>query len=351
VARDLSQRAIKVSELRALALDLGSRRPAAPAHFRAGDRVLEVTECFDAYWRFAAERQRIFHLRASGTPPPWTADPILARHEFTSVYRATDRVSQYLIREVIYTGPQDPPELVFRILLFKLFNKIETWELLGERRYAEANPRVYAITGPSVVPDFRREDGDDPVRRRELLAGAAGLASAAFLAPTAQAQSEPCPRFGDLLYGRPAEPIPFPALRAALTANREEYQTAHYTRLAAGLRSDVSWYESQRPIGAAELEPPVPALLQSQACVVEFTEAYRQLAAFVPDESKTAVLPAAEPAPQRELAFHPVTGGLADELLGLTSPSTPWTATPSLPTTSPGPRPPIDNSYLTLPVP
>src|SRR5690606_31065663 len=52
------------------------------------------------------------------------------RHRFTNVYRAADRVSQYLIRDVIYTGPQDAEEMTFRILLFKLFNKIETWELL-----------------------------------------------------------------------------------------------------------------------------------------------------------------------------------------------------------------------------
>jgi 5-methylcytosine-specific restriction protein B len=83
----------------------------------------------------------------------------------------------------------------------------------------------------------------------------------------------------------------------------------------SNLRRDVTRYESQRPIGAAELEPPAPALLHSQAYVVELTEAYRQLAAFVPNENKTAVLPAAAPAPQRELAFHPVTSALADELL------------------------------------
>ncbi len=65
-------------------------------------------------------------------PPPWTSDPILARHKFTSVYRAADRVSQYLIREVIYSGPQDTQELAFRILLFKIFNRIETWELLTQ---------------------------------------------------------------------------------------------------------------------------------------------------------------------------------------------------------------------------
>src|SRR5215472_5948424 len=125
-----------MNEQLAFPLDLSApqtERPTSPGRFRVGGRVLEVTECFDAYWTFAAERQRIFLSRAKGMPPPWTADPILARHKFTSVYRAADRVSQYLIREVIYIGPQDPDELVFRILLFKFFNRIETWQLLTER--------------------------------------------------------------------------------------------------------------------------------------------------------------------------------------------------------------------------
>jgi hypothetical protein len=108
----------------------GSALP-GPAEFRAGERVLRVSEVFDSYWRFAAERQRIFHLRAAGAAPPWTADPVLARYKFTGVYRATDRVSQYLISNVIYGGPQDPAELVFRILLFKVFNRIGTWDLLA----------------------------------------------------------------------------------------------------------------------------------------------------------------------------------------------------------------------------
>jgi 5-hmdU DNA kinase, helical domain len=107
--------------------------PLGPREFRVGTRVIRVSECFDTYWRFAAERQRVFHRRAAGAAPPWTRDPILSRHKFTNVYRSADRVSQYLIREVIYTGPQDTEELVFRILLFKIFNRIETWELLTER--------------------------------------------------------------------------------------------------------------------------------------------------------------------------------------------------------------------------
>jgi hypothetical protein len=39
-------------------------------------------------------------------------------------------VSQYLIRHVIYAGPQEFEEVAFRVLLFKLFNRVATWELL-----------------------------------------------------------------------------------------------------------------------------------------------------------------------------------------------------------------------------
>ncbi|MBI1286079.1 MAG: hypothetical protein GC178_00710 [Flavobacteriales bacterium] len=88
------------------------------------------SEGYDTYWRFAAERLEIFYRRFHELEPPWTEDPILRVYKFTNVYRATDRVSQYLIRNVIGQGSNEPGELLFRILLFKIFNKIETWEFL-----------------------------------------------------------------------------------------------------------------------------------------------------------------------------------------------------------------------------
>lgn len=92
----------------------------------------KITAAFDTYWRFAAERQEIFFRRLERQAPPWTDDAILGAHKFTNAYRASDRVSQYLIRHVIYRNdlPDTPTDVVFRILLFKIFNKIETWELL-----------------------------------------------------------------------------------------------------------------------------------------------------------------------------------------------------------------------------
>jgi hypothetical protein len=98
---------------------------------RVGWSELRVSEVFDTYWRFAAERQCVFFRRLQNQFP-LTADSILSTFKFTNVYRASDRVSQYLIREIAYTGEQSSDEVFFRIILFKLFNKIETWSLLRE---------------------------------------------------------------------------------------------------------------------------------------------------------------------------------------------------------------------------
>ena len=90
-------------------------------------------DVYRAYWQFAAERQRIFLRRAAGDPPPWTEDPILGRYKFCNSYRASDRVSQFLIRDVIYApGEWSPEDVVARTVLFRLFSKPETWLALEE---------------------------------------------------------------------------------------------------------------------------------------------------------------------------------------------------------------------------
>jgi hypothetical protein len=110
---------------------------AEPASRRArgvkiGRHEVDVTPVFDAYWRFAAERQRIFFRRLDGVAGALTNDPILQGFKFTNAYRASDRVSQYLIKNVIYRCdlPNDETNVFFRVLLFKFFNKIETWTTL-----------------------------------------------------------------------------------------------------------------------------------------------------------------------------------------------------------------------------
>ncbi|MCY3766961.1 MAG: putative DNA base hypermodification protein [Gemmatimonadetes bacterium] len=91
------------------------------------------TVVYDSFWRFAVERQEVFFRKIDGRPSPWTKDEILHRHKFTNAYRASDRVSQYLIQHVIYEGEKTPEEVFFRTILFKLFNKIQTWKLLSAK--------------------------------------------------------------------------------------------------------------------------------------------------------------------------------------------------------------------------
>jgi hypothetical protein len=90
---------------------------------------VRTTAVYDSYWNFAAERLNMYYRRLSGGACPWTADAVLQVYRFTNTYRAADRVSQFLIREVQYGEgrSQSPDELFFRTILFKLFNKIETW--------------------------------------------------------------------------------------------------------------------------------------------------------------------------------------------------------------------------------
>ena len=88
-------------------------------------------EVYDLYWYFACERQNIFIKKLNGEPAPWTKDLILQEYKFCNSYRVNDRVSQYLLKNVIYNGKSYSNEdMLFRILLFKLFNKESTWELL-----------------------------------------------------------------------------------------------------------------------------------------------------------------------------------------------------------------------------
>lgn len=88
------------------------------------------TQVFATYWEFAERRQQVFFDRFNGLPPPWTKDPVLETHRFTNAYRAADRVSQYLIRYVQYDREWSPADLFFRTILFKFFNRIETWKKL-----------------------------------------------------------------------------------------------------------------------------------------------------------------------------------------------------------------------------
>lgn len=131
----------------------------------------QPTTVFDTYWRFAAERQDIYFRRLAGVRGPWTSDSVLSQYRFTNVYRATDRVSQYLIKHVAYESQAlSERDQALRILLFKIFNKIETWQFLEE------------ALGTITCANFRV----DPLSKAldQALAGRATIYSAAYIMPS-----------------------------------------------------------------------------------------------------------------------------------------------------------------------
>jgi 5-hmdU DNA kinase-like protein len=113
----------------------------------------------DSYWYLAAERQKIFHCRLLGKPEPWTDDPILKRYKFCNSYRASDRVSQYLIRHVIY-GRQaiDLPveDVFFRVILFRLFSRESTWITLEAETGGVGRKTLGVSRGGDILDLLRR---------------------------------------------------------------------------------------------------------------------------------------------------------------------------------------------------
>jgi hypothetical protein len=98
---------------------------------------------YDSYWVFANKRQDIFERRLLGQSAPWTDDQVIKNHRFTNVFRASDRVSQYLI-DLQYQG-ENLEEVFFKTMLFKIFNKIETYSYL-ERHIEKISVDTFSIS-------------------------------------------------------------------------------------------------------------------------------------------------------------------------------------------------------------
>ena len=119
---------------------------------------LKKTKVYDTYWKFAYERQNIFIRKMLGEKN-LTDDAILREYKFTNAYRASDRVSQYLIKNVIYQNGFTKEDTIFRILLFKTFNNIETWKKL-ERSFGSINYKEFDIGQYGKVLNEYHEQGE-----------------------------------------------------------------------------------------------------------------------------------------------------------------------------------------------
>ena len=51
-------------------------------------------------------------------------------YKFCSVFRVSDRGCQFLITDIIQKGSTKHEDIVFRVLLYNIFTRIETYKLL-----------------------------------------------------------------------------------------------------------------------------------------------------------------------------------------------------------------------------
>lgn len=135
-----------------------------------------MTEGFACYWSFAAERQQVYYRRLSGCSGPLTEDPVIAANRFTNAYRASDRVSQYLITRVQYGDEWHWLDTFVRTLVFKIFNRIDTWE------------RIVQQVGE---PDWAALRDGHVVQAIESIAGKRPIYSAAYIMPPPRSVTGP----------------------------------------------------------------------------------------------------------------------------------------------------------------
>ncbi|MEM6997667.1 MAG: nucleotide kinase domain-containing protein [Patescibacteria group bacterium] len=93
------------------------------------DGVVPRDDVFELYWHFASERHQAYLRRLEGESQPWTDDSVLQQYKFCNVYRVLDRVTQFLLTDVLYADdvPNEPRAQLFRALVFRFFSKPETW--------------------------------------------------------------------------------------------------------------------------------------------------------------------------------------------------------------------------------
>lgn len=208
---------------------------------------------YDLYWLFASRRQAAFEARLTGKKWPWTEDPILQTYKFCNVYRAADRVSQYMIKEVAYGYDRSSTvaDRIFQIAAFRTFSKIQTWravqnELGGSPRlehlrsgaFERALDRVKASTGGLYTGAFilcaNKVFGFDEKHRNHV-----GLFKHMFLENAFAERALQSPSFEGVVKLIESFPLmgPFMAYQTAIDLNYSDlfdYNENDYTQAGPG---------------------------------------------------------------------------------------------------------------------
>jgi hypothetical protein len=115
-------------------------------YYKAPDKKVTVDKFgLKQFFYWIHERQEIWNKRVNlELPAPWTDDEILRTYKFTHACRDLDRLSIYYIRNLLSNlenTEKSKKELVLNTMIYRLFCKIETWELIGYIHLDEWNEK------------------------------------------------------------------------------------------------------------------------------------------------------------------------------------------------------------------
>lgn len=106
--------------------------------------IVEGHATFEDLLYWMTERQRIWDLRQTGVPKPWSSDPIFQEYKFTNVYRELDK-GTLALRRMLKGHENDPIGLIPNIIWYRMLNRYEHAKDIGWcDTYKEFEKRILA---------------------------------------------------------------------------------------------------------------------------------------------------------------------------------------------------------------
>lgn len=113
----------------------------------------------DGFWKFIYDRLEIYYKRVVlKQPAPWTNDSIFSTYRFTNICRDMDKLTIYERKNILSKLDEPVVDLetrkksvMFNIMLFRTFVKIETYESIGFIDFSEENWRQQWELGKQAV--------------------------------------------------------------------------------------------------------------------------------------------------------------------------------------------------------
>lgn len=118
------------------------------------------------YYYYLTERHSIYKKKLAGLPKPWTDNVIMQSNSFTNDHRYLDKTSKWYINNIVDNSSLTYSDKVWRAIIFRLYNKIETAELIEL-----SNPDFFSFRYMKTSIDSINAYPNDPFSRAYKIIG------------------------------------------------------------------------------------------------------------------------------------------------------------------------------------